>query len=480
MTMSALSTLPGPSTATGTAGAGPASSSSGASRSSTRGKGSAHDFADALRTEVGDSASRTRTRKHAAARPDATDAAALQAADGGTQAAPPAPVGPVTAPPTGAVDSATSSSATVQPAVPTPGLASMLTGAVVPTPVVPVLDGQALPAPAKVATTATATATSAATSAAPSAAAAVVAAAATAGAPAAAAGTSVPAAPAAADAAGAAAAGAAGPLQGFTAAAVAGAPAAGPGAPAPVAATAPVVVATAEAGSAAAGQAHDGDPARHDRKGGTPAQAAAAPVAGSAPAALPVPGAVPASGGDAPTPPPDVAAVVAPSTAVRTEATAPAVVAPRVDPAPLAQQLAPSLQTLKSLGNGQHVMTLNVTPEHLGPVRVTAHISAEGVRIELVGATQESREALRQSLTDLKRDLAGAGLKADLSLGSGSTDSDGPAWQSRDGAWQAQDGARAGARRPTVGAARSGTSTTSDSSPAARTTARIGSLDLTL
>jgi len=84
-------------------------------------------------------------------------------------------------------------------------------------------------------------------------------------------------------------------------------------------------------------------------------------------------------------------------------------------------------------------MTIDVTPDHLGPVRVTAHISADGVRIDLVGATPESRDALRQSMTDLKRDLAGAGLQADLSLGSGTAGSDGSsaAW-SRDRAGTAE------------------------------------------
>ena len=139
----------------------------------------------------------------------------------------------------------------------------------------------------------------------------------------------------------------------------------------------------------------------------------------------------------------------------------------------LAQQLAPSLQSLRSLGNGQHVMTIDVTPEHLGPVRVTAHISADGVRIDLVGATAESRDALRQSMTDLKRDLAGAGLQADLSLGSGSAGSDG--WAGSAGRSRDQTGAESG--RP---AADAGTSATTDATPTRSPIAHAGALDLSL
>ncbi|HEY3339965.1 MAG TPA: hypothetical protein VGK18_15810, partial [Propionicimonas sp.] len=54
-----------------------------------------------------------------------------------------------------------------------------------------------------------------------------------------------------------------------------------------------------------------------------------------------------------------------------------------------------------------------------GPVRVVAHIGAGGVRIELLGATDQAREALRAALPDLRRDLVAAGLPAELDLGSG-------------------------------------------------------------
>jgi flagellar hook-length control protein FliK len=64
-------------------------------------------------------------------------------------------------------------------------------------------------------------------------------------------------------------------------------------------------------------------------------------------------------------------------------------------------------------------MTVAVDPENLGPVTVQAHISAAGVRVELFAASADGREALRQILPDLKRDLAGAGLNASLDLSAG-------------------------------------------------------------
>lgn len=82
------------------------------------------------------------------------------------------------------------------------------------------------------------------------------------------------------------------------------------------------------------------------------------------------------------------------------------------------EQLDARWPAVRSAGPGTHVMTLRLEPEHFGPLRVVAHIGAEGVRIELLGATDAARDALRQALPDLKRDLVGVGLTADLDLGS--------------------------------------------------------------
>ncbi|MFB6610616.1 flagellar hook-length control protein FliK [Agromyces sp. NPDC056379] len=63
----------------------------------------------------------------------------------------------------------------------------------------------------------------------------------------------------------------------------------------------------------------------------------------------------------------------------------------------------------------QHV-TVQVSPEHLGPVSVRAAVSPEGVRIELLAPGETGREALRQVLGDLRRDLVAAGLTATLDV----------------------------------------------------------------
>nr|WP_297423423.1 flagellar hook-length control protein FliK [uncultured Actinotalea sp.] len=83
----------------------------------------------------------------------------------------------------------------------------------------------------------------------------------------------------------------------------------------------------------------------------------------------------------------------------------------------LAEQLGARLATLRTLPVGDHVLTLRVDPDSFGPVRVVAHIGAEGVRIELVGASDAARDALRSALPDLRRDLAATGLSAQLDLG---------------------------------------------------------------
>ncbi len=82
------------------------------------------------------------------------------------------------------------------------------------------------------------------------------------------------------------------------------------------------------------------------------------------------------------------------------------------------EQLDARWPAVRAAGPGTHVMTLRLDPEHFGPLRLVAHIGAEGVRIELLGATEAARDALRQALPDLRRDLVGVGLSADLDLGS--------------------------------------------------------------
>lgn len=156
-----------------------------------------------------------------------------------------------------------------------------------------------------------------------------------------------------------------------------------------------------------------GAPATPDAGGTPPAVApavdasAAAAFAGaaSAPAA---PSAVPASAAPAPAAP------------------------PAVPQPPLLPQLAKPLFTLAAAAPGQHIMTLKVSPEDLGPLTVRAHIDAAGVRIELFAPAEAGREAVRGLLPELRKELAGAGFGASLNL----SDQNGPPAGGQDGGQQ--------------------------------------------
>lgn len=195
---------------------------------------------------------------------------------------------------------------------------------------------------------------------------------------------------------------------GVAAAAPAGAPAGAASAAVPAAVATAVLAAQPVPAAAAAA----GAPAAQDASG-TPAAvapavdaSAAAAFAGaaSAPAA---PSAVPASAAPAPAPP----------------------AAPQP---PLLPQLAKPLFTLAAAAPGQHIMTLKVSPEDLGPLTVRAHIDAAGVRIELFAPAEAGREAVRNLLPELRKELAGAGFGASLNLSNQS----GPPAGGQDGAQQ--------------------------------------------
>ena len=85
---------------------------------------------------------------------------------------------------------------------------------------------------------------------------------------------------------------------------------------------------------------------------------------------------------------------------------------------PFAGQLARPIFTLAAAGPGSHTMTISVTPDTLGPVTVRAHVGPEGIRVELFAPTDLGRDAIRAILPDLRKDLAGAGVGANLDLSS--------------------------------------------------------------
>uniref|UniRef100_UPI00190F8865 flagellar hook-length control protein FliK n=1 Tax=Curtobacterium sp. 18060 TaxID=2681408 RepID=UPI00190F8865 len=87
-------------------------------------------------------------------------------------------------------------------------------------------------------------------------------------------------------------------------------------------------------------------------------------------------------------------------------------------PAPLGQQLARPVFSLAQAGPGEHVVTVQVVPDSLGPVTVRAHVTAHGMHVELFAASEAGRDAVRQVLPDLRRDAAGTGLSTTLDLSS--------------------------------------------------------------
>ena len=123
------------------------------------------------------------------------------------------------------------------------------------------------------------------------------------------------------------------------------------------------------------------------------------------------------------------------STAAGPQPAAPAAPQPG---ATLQPQLAKPLFTLAGAPQGQHIMTLQVTPEDLGPMTVRAHIDAAGVRIELFAPGDVGREAIRGILPELRKELADAGFGASLDV----SEHTGPGNTARDGT--SQDGTSQG------------------------------------
>lgn len=88
-------------------------------------------------------------------------------------------------------------------------------------------------------------------------------------------------------------------------------------------------------------------------------------------------------------------------------------------PPSVPDQLGVHLRALAGARAGTHVMSVALDPQNLGDVRIVAHIAADQIRIDLAGATDATRNALRAALEDLRRDLQSAGMNAELGLGDG-------------------------------------------------------------
>lgn len=87
-------------------------------------------------------------------------------------------------------------------------------------------------------------------------------------------------------------------------------------------------------------------------------------------------------------------------------------------PRTVAAQVSPAVLNIAQRPAGSHQLTMTVNPDSLGPVTLRAHIGRGGdVQVELVGATDAGRDALRAMVSDLRRDLAAVMPHATLSLG---------------------------------------------------------------
>ncbi|MDT0156367.1 flagellar hook-length control protein FliK [Microbacterium sp. ARD32] len=85
--------------------------------------------------------------------------------------------------------------------------------------------------------------------------------------------------------------------------------------------------------------------------------------------------------------------------------------------------MTPPIIALARSAEGQHSITLTVSPENLGPVTVRAHITGESIRLELHAPSDVGRDALRTILTDLRRDLAVAAPGASVHVAAGDSSS---------------------------------------------------------
>lgn len=114
----------------------------------------------------------------------------------------------------------------------------------------------------------------------------------------------------------------------------------------------------------------------------------------------------------------------------------------------LLPQLASPVVALAQAADGDHSLTLTVSPENLGPVTVRAHIGAGGIHIELLAPGDLGRDALRAILADLRRDLAAAAPQATLTLSNSDSPESSAAQQNASSSGQAPGGGPGAGRPP--------------------------------
>lgn len=151
--------------------------------------------------------------------------------------------------------------------------------------------------------------------------------------------------------------------------------------------------------------------------------------------------ALPSAGTLVPAQPPAAAPFAAPA------APPPAAASAAAGAPPLQQQLAQPVMSLARQPGGDHVVVVRVAPDDLGPVTVHARVSDTGVHIELFAPSDAGRDAIRQILGDLRRDLNATTANATVSV----SDQNAPGADSRGGdrsPWTSAGGDGAAERGP--------------------------------
>lgn len=116
-----------------------------------------------------------------------------------------------------------------------------------------------------------------------------------------------------------------------------------------------------------------------------------------------------AAAGSEPTPVVGAGQVSGPaSTTAPLAASAPAATAPR--PVQVAHQFAAQVATLAGAANGVHTMTIQITPDDLGPVQVQVTLADGVVDMTVLTALEVGRDTIAQAAPDLRRYLEAAGL----------------------------------------------------------------------
>jgi flagellar hook-length control protein FliK len=88
-----------------------------------------------------------------------------------------------------------------------------------------------------------------------------------------------------------------------------------------------------------------------------------------------------------------------------------------------ASQLSAHIAPLRQEADGTHRLTVHLSPDDLGQVSLVAEVRDGTIHLELNGATEAGREALRHALPELREELNRAGFgNATLDLRQGGSD----------------------------------------------------------